>query len=62
MKYLKLKDLMDRLSVSRATIWRWTTEGNLPQPVKLSERCTRWRLIDIEQWEEAREQNPKSYK
>lgn len=62
MKYLNQKLVMERLSISRSTLWRWTSENNFPKPLKLSPGCTRWRLIDIEQWEEAREQNQKSYK
>ncbi len=41
--------LAEIYSVSRATIWRWAAAGRLPQPVKLSPGCTRWKLADIEQ-------------
>ncbi|HCE38790.1 MAG: AlpA family transcriptional regulator [Alcanivorax sp.] len=40
-----------RYSVSRATVWRWTREGNLPRPVRLGPATTRWRLADLEEWE-----------
>ena len=39
--------LAQRYSVSRATIWRWVTEGNLPKPKKLGANCTRWRLSEV---------------
>jgi len=45
------KQLAARYEVSRATIWRWTHEKRLPQPIKLSAGCTRWKLSDIEAWE-----------
>lgn len=51
MQYLSDKLLAERFSVSRATIWRWTAEKKLPQPVKLAAGTTRWRLADIEQFE-----------
>jgi len=41
--------LAELFGVSRATIWRWTAAGILPQPVKLSPGCTRWRLDQIKQ-------------
>lgn len=41
--------LAEIYSVSRATIWRWASAGRLPQPVKLSPGCTRWKLAEIEQ-------------
>lgn len=41
-----------RYGVSRATVWRWTQHNKFPSPVRLSPGCTRWRLADIEQWEQ----------
>lgn len=39
--------LANHFDVSRGTIWRWTKEGKLPQPVKITEGCTRWRWEEI---------------
>jgi len=49
--YLADTQLADRYSVSRSTIWRWSHNGRLTKPVKISPGCTRWRLADIEAWE-----------
>jgi len=43
--------LAARYQVSRATIWRWAQARRFPNPIKLSEGCTRWRLAEVEQWE-----------
>jgi prophage regulatory protein len=51
--------LAARYSVSRNTIWRWTEKGELPQPLKLSPGCTRWRLSDVEAWEASRNKGAK---
>lgn len=51
MQYLSDKLLAERFSVSRATIWRWTSENKLPKPIKLATGTTRWRLADIEAFE-----------
>ncbi|MCH4151992.1 MAG: AlpA family phage regulatory protein [Sphingobium sp.] len=49
--------LAERFAVSRATIWRWErVDPTFPCPVKLSRGCTRWRLSDIENWEQHRAQ------
>lgn len=45
--------LAELFNVSRATIWRWAASGILPQPIKLSPGCTRWRLDQIKQLGEA---------
>lgn len=35
--------------------WRWTkSDPTFPKPVKLSARCVRWRLADLEAWERAK--------
>jgi prophage regulatory protein len=33
--------------VSRSTWWSGVRSGRYPQPVKLSTRCTAWRVADI---------------
>ena len=33
--------------VSRSTWWAGVRSGRYPQPVKLGERCTAWRVEDI---------------
>lgn len=43
--------LAERYSVTRQTIWRWARETDFPAPVKLSGRCTRWKLSQVEAWE-----------
>lgn len=49
--YYSDKSLAQRYDVSRATIWRWVREGNLPKPVKIN-GSTRWSSDDLEKWEE----------
>ena len=39
---------------SSATLWRKVKSGDFPQPVKLSDRVTGWRVEDIRQWMESR--------
>ncbi|PPU94712.1 helix-turn-helix transcriptional regulator [Xanthomonas albilineans] len=35
------------IPVSRSTWWAGVRSGRYPQPVKLGERCTAWRVEDI---------------
>ncbi len=46
-QFLTDRDLAARFQTSRPTIWRWTTAGLLPQPVQLSQGCTRWLADEI---------------
>lgn len=53
-QYLTDRDLAERFRVGRTTIWRWHAERVLPAPVQLTPGTTRWRLIDIEEFESKR--------
>ncbi|MEO0344480.1 MAG: AlpA family phage regulatory protein [Pseudomonadota bacterium] len=51
--YLSDAQLAARYSVNRVTIWRWLrNRPGFPQPVALSERVRRWKLSDIQDWED----------
>lgn len=54
MKFLSDRDLANRYSIGRTTVWRWLADGRLPPPVQLTPGTTRWRLIDIEAFEAKR--------
>lgn len=41
-----------RYGVSRPTIWRWVKDNKIPGPVKLGGGSSRWRLVDLEEWEQ----------
>jgi predicted DNA-binding transcriptional regulator AlpA len=53
--YIPDTTIARRYGVSRATVWRWVKNGQLPAAVKLSPGCTRWKLAEIEAWEQSRE-------
>jgi prophage regulatory protein len=51
--FLSDKQVAARYKIDRTTIWRWVrNRTSFPKPIKLSEGCTRWRLADIEAWEQ----------
>lgn len=50
-QYLTVKEVCQRLSIGKSTVWAWSTENRFPKPVRLSSRCTRWRLSEIVVWE-----------
>jgi len=35
------------IPVSKSTWWVGVRDGRYPKPVKLSKRCTAWRVVDI---------------
>lgn len=38
------------LPMGESTIWEKVRKGEFPQPVRLSERITAWRLSDVQAW------------
>jgi len=52
--YLSIRDVARRYSISRRSVWRWTSRGLLPQPYRLTEQCVRWRLDELEKCDAAR--------
>jgi excisionase family DNA binding protein len=50
---LSAKEVASRLSVTSRTVWRWVSQGKLPQPLRLSRACVRWRSGDLEHFLEA---------
>jgi prophage regulatory protein len=51
--YLADSQVGARFSVHRSTIWRWAkTDPNFPNPIRLGRGCARWRLSELEKWEQ----------
>jgi len=48
MSFKNDKYVAERYGVSRATVWNWVRAGKLPKPVKLSAKCTRWSVDQLD--------------
>lgn len=48
--FVRVGTLAKVLGIAVVTVWRWTANGKLPQPVKLSERVTAWRAEEVRDW------------
>jgi len=46
-RFIRLPELQKLLPLGRSTIWAKVKQGELPPPVKLSQRVTAWRYSDI---------------
>jgi prophage regulatory protein len=45
---LRVKQVLEKIPVSRTTWWQGVKDGKFPQPVKLGPRTTAWRASDID--------------
>lgn len=48
--FIRINQLIQKLPISKASIWRKVKQGTFPAPVKLSVGITAWRTTDIENW------------
>ncbi|CAM3793903.1 AlpA family transcriptional regulator [Kerstersia gyiorum] len=44
------KEVAHLLGASRSWPWKLAQDGRLPAPIRITERCTRWRLSEIRAW------------
>ena len=49
---LTIEDVIEILNVSRSTIYRWLKNGDFPQQHNIGPNTIRWRLSEIEEWQE----------
>ena len=57
-RLLTSKELLQRVPLNRATIWRMVREGRFPPPIQLTANRIVWRWSAILAWVEDREANP----
>lgn len=46
-QFVRASALADILGVTKSAVWRWWSEGNLPDPFRLSTRVTAWALEEV---------------
>ena len=45
---LTAREVADLLNVHIRSVWRMAQTGDIPAPIRLSERVVRWRMADLE--------------
>ncbi|TQQ38915.1 AlpA family transcriptional regulator [Vibrio cholerae] len=54
MRFLKLKEVMEKTALSRSAIYRKMYDGEFPQSVSLGERAIAWVESEVDEWMEMR--------
>lgn len=44
---VSVREVAELLGVNPRTVWRMAQTGDIPAPIRLSERVVRWRLSDL---------------
>jgi prophage regulatory protein len=53
------RELAAMLAISVPTVWRMRESGRLPEPLRLTSQCLRWRRADINAFLESLAASPK---
>ena len=53
-RILRIREVIDRIGVSRSTIYEWQSRGAFPRAIPLGARSIGWRESDVSAWIEAR--------
>lgn len=54
MRFLKLKEVMQKTALSRSSIYRKMEEGEFPKSVSLGDRAIAWVESEVDDWMEER--------
>ncbi len=46
-------ELARMLAISKPSVWRWLSESRLPEPIRLTSQCLRWRRDAVLEWIDA---------
>lgn len=56
MKFLRTEQVMEKVGLSRPTIWRMERAGEFPRRRKLGSNSVAWLEHEIDEWMESRQQ------
>jgi prophage regulatory protein len=56
-RYLSDKGVAARYNIGKSTVWYWVKKGKLPRPYKIGENTTRWKVAELNEFDEKRETN-----
>lgn len=50
MRFLKLKEVMEKTALSRSAIYRKMNDGEFPESVSLGDRAVAWVESEVQDW------------
>jgi prophage regulatory protein len=54
MQFIRIRQVLEMIGVSRTTLWRMVQAGTFPRPVRITERNRGYKLETVEEWMTAR--------
>ncbi len=47
---INIKDVMQMVGIKQSTIYKYMKTKGFPKPIKLSQKCSRWKKEEVEKW------------
>lgn len=47
---LDVKQVAELLNIGVSTVWALVKKGRFPEPIRLTNRCSRWKRSDVVAW------------
>ena len=47
---LRVEDVVEKIGVSRTTLWRWSKDGSFPQRIQLGQNSSGYVASEVETW------------
>ena len=52
--FLRVRQVSERVGLSRSTIYQLVKAGNFPSPVKIGARASAWLASEVDEWQQQR--------
>jgi prophage regulatory protein len=52
--FLRIKQVQEQTALARSTIYKLVSEGDFPQPVKITPKSSAWVSSEVGDWQQAR--------
>lgn len=49
-KFITLKEVSDLVGLKKSAIYERISVGTFPGPIRISSKCSRWSLVEIQEW------------
>lgn len=49
-RFIRLEEVMDKLSVKKSSVWEWTRTGYFPLSIRIGEKRTVWLESEVDAW------------
>ena len=58
MRFIRPKEVLELVGISRTTLWRLCRSGSFPRPVRISARRSAFHYEAVQEWMERRLKDP----